>query len=92
MSGRQLVGIPCREPMPNRLFADVLFGHGRDELVVHQQAVHVESLVTRRIGGLELYGLAAHCVFHAGLQRSLEQFRFVFEVFHALPIKKLQPR
>jgi hypothetical protein len=27
-------------------FAYLLFGHGRDELVVHQQAVHIKAVQT----------------------------------------------
>ncbi len=32
----QLMLIPGREPMPNRLFADLVLRHRRDDLVVHQ--------------------------------------------------------
>jgi len=32
----QLMRIPGREPVPNRLFADLVFRHRRNDLVVHQ--------------------------------------------------------
>src|ERR1039458_1180368 len=41
MSVRQLMRIPGREPMPNRLLADLVFRHRRDDLVVHEQAIDV---------------------------------------------------
>jgi hypothetical protein len=36
MSVRQLVRIPGREPMSNRLLSDLVFGHRRNDLVVHE--------------------------------------------------------
>jgi hypothetical protein len=33
----QLMRVPSREPMPNRLFAELVFRHRRNDLVVHEQ-------------------------------------------------------
>src|SRR5690242_14751589 len=59
VTGRQLMRVPGRETMSNGLLADLFFGHGRNELVVHEQSVDIERLRTSRVGGLELNGLPA---------------------------------
>src|SRR5260221_13427711 len=78
----QLMHIPRRQPMPNRLLADLFFRHRRDDLVVDQQAIHVQSLVARRVGHFELDRAAPFRVLHTGKQGGLEQFRLVFEFLH----------
>lgn len=41
----QLAGMPSREPMSNRFLADLILRHGRDDVVVNQQAIHVQRLL-----------------------------------------------
>src|SRR6266480_2629749 len=74
--------VPGRETVPNCLLADLLLGHRRNDLVVHQQSVDVECLCTRRVGGLELNSLTSLRVVDSGLQGGLEQLCFVFELLH----------
>src|SRR5258708_37532390 len=81
-----LMRIPWRQRMPNRLLADLVFRHRRDDLVVDQQPINIESFVARRVGRLELHRTAAFRILNAGEQRSLEQFRLVFELFHGNPL------
>ena len=83
MSLRQLVRIPCREPVPNRLFADLILRHRCNHLVVNQQAIHVKRLQARGIGGLEFHGLAPLRILNPREQRRLEQLRFVLELLQA---------
>ncbi len=66
--------------MPNGLLADLVFRHGRDELVVDEQSVDVKRLVARGVRGLEFSRLALFHVLHAREQSRLEQFTFVFEL------------
>jgi hypothetical protein len=79
--------IPGRQPMSNRLVSDLLFGHGRNDLVVYQQAIDVERLLARGIGRLELDCLAALRVFNACDQGRFEQFCFVLELLQSLPVR-----
>jgi hypothetical protein len=65
--------------MPNRLLADLIFWHWRDDLVVHQQAIDEKRLFARRVRGLELHGLTALGILNASKQSRLEQLPFVFE-------------
>jgi hypothetical protein len=75
----QLVRIPSRKPVPNRLLADLIFRHRRDELVVHQQAIDEQRLVAGGVRGLEFGGLALFRVLNASQQSRLEQLPFMFE-------------
>jgi hypothetical protein len=75
----QLVRIPGRQPMPNRLLADLIFRHRRDELVVHQQAIDEQRLVAGGVRGLEFSSLALFRILNARQQSRLEQLPFVFE-------------
>ena len=90
MSLGQLVRVPGREPMPNRLVGDLILRHGCDDLVVHEQSVHVQRLVARRIGCFELNRAAALSIFDAGEQRRLEQLGFVLEFFHLTSSEQLE--
>jgi hypothetical protein len=79
--------IPGRKSMPNRLLADLIFWHWRDDLVVHQQAIDEKCLVARGVGGLEFNGLAALGILNASNQGRLEQLPFVFELLQRrLPV------
>ncbi len=60
--------------MTNRLLADLVFRHRRNELVVHQQAIDVQRLVARRVGRLELDRPAALRILNTGEQGRFEQF------------------
>jgi hypothetical protein len=71
--------------MSNRLFGDLIFGHGRNDLVMHQQPIDVQRLVACRIRRLEFDSLAALGIFNACDQGRFEQFRFVPELLQALP-------
>src|SRR5580693_711690 len=88
MAGRQLMCVPGCEPMPDRLAAHLVFRHGRNDLVVHQQAINVQRLVTRRVGCLELDRFATFCILDAREQSRLEQFGLVFELLHTRMIPK----
>ena len=78
----QLVRIPSREPMPNRLFTHLILRHRRNHFVVNQQAINVQCFIAGRICRLEFNRLAAFRILDTGEQRCLEQFRFVLEFFH----------
>src|SRR5690242_8586108 len=82
MSIWQLTRVPSRQPMPNRLRADLRFRHWRNDLVVDEQAIDEQRLFARRVGRLELDRLAALRILNAGEQSRFEQFRFVFEFLH----------
>jgi hypothetical protein len=43
---------------------------------VNEEPIHVQRLVTRRIGRLELDGSTTFCVANSRTQRCLEQFHF----------------
>ena len=82
MTFRQLMRIPRGEAVPNGFFRHLVFRHRSDDLVVDEQAIDVQSLVARRIRGLELDRSAPFCILNAGQQRRLEQFRFVLALLH----------
>jgi hypothetical protein len=47
MSLRQLVRVPDREATPNRLLADLVFGHWGNDLVVHGSGSIGDGMLNR---------------------------------------------
>src|SRR4051812_25516261 len=54
----QLMRVPGGEPVADGLLGDLVFGHRLDLLVVHQQPVHVQRLLARRVCRLKDDGAA----------------------------------
>src|SRR5262245_11004683 len=81
----ELMRIPGRKSMANRLLADLILRHGRDDLVMHQQTIDEERLVARGVRGLEFNGLAALRILNASKQSRLEQLPFMSEFLHRRP-------
>ena len=69
---RQLMRVPGRQPMTNRLFAHLFLRHRGDHFVVNEQPIDIQRLVARRVGRFEFDCLAAFRIFDAGQQRSFE--------------------
>lgn len=72
------VCVPRSQPVANGFFPYLIFGHGRDHLVMHEQPVDVECLVACRIVRLELYRSTTFGIAHPSEQCRFEQFRLVF--------------
>jgi hypothetical protein len=87
MSLGQLMRMPGRQPVPDRLLADLIFRHRRDELVVHEQAIDEQCFVAGRVRGLEFSGLALLRILNAGQQRRFEQIPLMFELLRRRPLR-----
>src|ERR1022692_2949902 len=74
--------MPGGQAVTYRLLADLVFGHRGNDLVVHQQSIHIQRLVAGRIGCLKLDRTAAFRIFDTGQQRCLIKLVLMLEFFH----------
>ncbi len=78
----QLLRIPDGELVPHGVFRHLVFGKRLNQLVVDQEAVHVQQLLAGGVCRLEFDCAALLRIFHGCQQPCLEQLRFVLQFFH----------
>src|SRR5919109_845947 len=76
--------VPDRQLVPQCGVAHLRLRDRLNELVVHEQPVHVQQLVARGVRGLEHHRAPAFGVLDRGAQGRLEELGLVLQLLHAI--------